>query len=204
MEDKKSFLVIGLTSPAAWEDEREEAEALCAYLDSGAIDLFHIRKPDASAVYTERLLKSLPLNYFPRLVLHSHYQLLNDFDFDRVHLKASEHSLLKDRILSRSCHTLDECKSNSEYFEYSFISPIFDSISKPGYTSRFNLNDEATAGILKNYPIVALGGVNPALFPNLFKVKFAGAALLGYLWSPKTSIGNKIRELREARKLLTE
>jgi thiamine-phosphate pyrophosphorylase len=68
--------------------------------------------------------------------------------------------------------------------DYLFLSPVFDSISKENYNSRFPeslLCDLKSKGII-NEKVIALGGVNKH---NISKVKdygFGGAAVLGALW----------------------
>ena len=84
---------------------------------------------------------------------------------------------------SLSCHTLEELQQHSD-MDYLFLSPIFNSISKHGYTSRFpeSLLYELKAKGVIHEKIIALGGVNRQ---NIGKVKdygFGGAAVLGGLW----------------------
>jgi thiamine-phosphate pyrophosphorylase len=68
--------------------------------------------------------------------------------------------------------------------DYLFLGPIFDSISKENYTSRFPeslLYDLKDKGVI-NEKIIALGGINKE---NMHKVKdygFGGVAILGALW----------------------
>ncbi|MDD6809054.1 MAG: thiamine phosphate synthase, partial [Bacteroidales bacterium] len=40
-------------------------------------------------------------------------------------------------MLSVSCHSLEELSAHKAKFDYLFLSPIFDSISKKGYSGRF-------------------------------------------------------------------
>ena len=69
--------------------------------------------------------------------------------------------------------------------DYVFLSPIFDSISKEGYTSAFtseSIREAAEKGIIDKR-VIALGGVDEN---NLLQVKdfgFGGAAILGGLWN---------------------
>ena len=73
-------------------------------------------------------------------------------------------------------------------YDYVFISPVFDSISKQGYKAAI---DPAGRGQLAQWArqhtttlprIVALGGVNAACIPALLEHGFDGAALLGAVW----------------------
>ena len=64
------------------------------------------------------------------------------------------------------------------------MSPIFDSISKVGYTARFTAESllEAAARGIVNDRVLALGGVRPEYLPRIRAYGFGGAALMGCIW----------------------
>ena len=74
---------------------------------------------------------------------------------------------------------IEELKDIGRY-SYVTLSPIFDSISKMGYVSKFRLDELPAA--LAGKRVVALGGVTPEAFPALREAGFIGAAMLGWLW----------------------
>lgn len=75
--------------------------------------------------------------------------------------------------------------------DYCFLSPIFNSISKPGYTSSLTaLTDLQPYLATARYPVIALGGVTPDVFPQLADAGFSGAALLGSIFSNEEEEGN--------------
>ncbi len=78
--------------------------------------------------------------------------------------------------VSRSCHSLEESRGAADYV---FISPVFDSISKAGYTAAFSL-DELRGKV--DSRCIALGGVEPCRLSQVADAGFGGAALLGYIW----------------------
>ncbi len=80
-------------------------------------------------------------------------------------------------------HSIEQL-DQSENFDYVTLSPIFDSISKPGYKSAFNL--ENISRYIRGKKVVALGGVTPDKFPALRDAGFFGAAMLGHFWQQKT------------------
>ena len=84
---------------------------------------------------------------------------------------------------------MEEIKKWKENADYCFLSPIFDSISKQGYTSKFSsidLQQGFNNGILDN-KIVALGGVTYDNIKDLQNIGFSSFAMLGELWQlPKT------------------
>lgn len=203
MEDN-DFKIIGITLPQEHPGgSRLEAELISRYLESGAIEWIHIRKPGASEPYTDAVLSEIPSRLLPRITLHSHFNLSDKYPVGGLHLKNSPGiPTNKSLRLSRSCHSVEELGTEDiNRYTYSFLSPIYDSISKKGYHAAFDLSDGNLPFFIEGKNVVALGGVVPDKFKELFRLKFAGAALLGYLWSQNT-IDTQIMELLRGRKLL--
>src|SRR5690606_20960359 len=48
--------------------------------------LLHLRKPGMSRAETVRFLKALPDIYHPKIVLHGHYDLADDYHLKGIHL----------------------------------------------------------------------------------------------------------------------
>lgn len=171
------FKIYVFTSPSSIEDE---ANKLTSLLEAG-VDTIHIRKPDWSVREVKNLIEDIPYEFRKKLRLHGHFELLNEMNLAGVHLN-SRNPNCPYNAMSKSIplHSEKELESASSY-EYATLSPIFNSISKKGYKSKFSLDQIENKISGKN--IVALGGVTPA---NLFLLKekgFSGAALLGYIWN---------------------
>ena len=86
---------------------------------------------------------------------------------------------------TRSCHSFEELRRYKDEYDYLFLSPIFDSISKVGYKSAFTeeeLQKAAEEGLIDE-KVIALGGVTFAKIPLLEKLNFGGAAMLGAIYS---------------------
>lgn len=196
---RKPFTLVGFTTAEAWSDYKEEGAAVTDYLS--VFDYFHIRKKEASKEYTLKLIGAIPTVLHPRLILHSHYDLASEFELGGVH-----------RVNTMSFHSLFEIEkfrssfgcNITESFRYAFLSPLFDSISKKGYLSRFDTDDPALRNAVLNLPVIGLGGVTPHLFMKLFTAKFAGAALLGYLWSPKTTFESRVYSISKAKEIILQ
>jgi thiamine-phosphate pyrophosphorylase len=64
------------------------------------------------------------------------------------------------------------------------LSPIFDSISKPGYNSAFTAEQiaEARRQGLIDERVMALGGVTFDKIDDVLKMGFGGAMILGDAW----------------------
>ena len=183
-----------------------EAEAVTALLEAGAWRV-HMRKPAAGSDSIARLLEHIPAALYSRISLHDHHELAARFGVGGVHLNSRNPSVPDGfgGMVSRSCHSISELSQYGPVCDYMFLSPVFDSISKSGYTSRFSLeeirrrivagSDVATArmdvmssdGNCRSVDwgrVFALGGVCPDNIRLLEETGFGGAAVLGYLWEP--------------------
>ena len=183
-----------------------EAEAVTALLEAGAWRV-HMRKPAAGSDSIARLLEHIPAALYSRISLHDHHELAARFGVGGVHLNSRNPSVPDGfgGMVSRSCHSIAELSQYSSVCDYMFLSPIFDSISKSGYVSRFSLEEirrriaacsAGTAGPMAGMSsdgncrsvdwgrVFALGGVCPDNIRLLEETGFGGAAVLGYLWEP--------------------
>lgn len=78
-------------------------------------------------------------------------------------------------------HTFEEVLRYKEECDYLFLSPIFDSISKRGYKSRFSdevLRRASVEGLIDS-KVIALGGVTLDKIPYLRSLNFGGVAMMG-------------------------
>ena len=163
-----------------------EATIIAQLLHWG-VDLIHLRKPESSADELAKLIETIPTAYHNRLVLHDHFDLAAHFTLHGLHLNRRNSVLPPNHegTVSQSCHTLDEVKACKTKYDYVFLSPVFNSISKLGYTSAFTpkaLSEAKKQGLI-DQKVVALGGITAA---NIDKTKyygFGGVALLGDIWS---------------------
>ncbi|MDE6340103.1 MAG: thiamine phosphate synthase [Muribaculaceae bacterium] len=170
------FLKIAITAEDFIEDE---ANLIMQVLDGG-VDFVHIRKPNATKKDILKLFASIDQKYFSRLKLHDNFEILNEICLGGVHLN-SRNSIPPHNALSvsKSLHSIEELKECDKY-DYVTLSPIFDSISKTGYLSAFNL--DSLKEKIKNKNVIALGGVTPERFDLLQACGFAGGAMLGCVW----------------------
>lgn len=91
---------------------------------------------------------------------------------------------------STGIHSASEIASTHIRYSTLLLSPVFNSISKPGYAGR-------TEGMLTNKdhrPVLALGGVDHTNIILLKQWHFDGAALLGAIWkTPAKAVENYYR-----------
>ena len=166
------FVKIAITLPG---DVVDEPARIMNLLDNGFWRV-HIRKPDWSLDEVEQLIKKIGCKYRSRLVLHDKHALAVTYSLAGVHLNRRNPVNHTGLPASVSCHSVEELDLYPHAC-YRFLSPIYDSISKVGYKSAFNLSDIRTYVAGKN--VVALGGVVPDRFEELRAAGFIGAAMMG-------------------------
>ncbi|KAK9836171.1 hypothetical protein WJX81_006709 [Elliptochloris bilobata] len=83
---------------------------------------------------------------------------------------------------STALHTLHDLQQDCGELDYVFLSPIYNSISKKGYSAAFRIEDLPPALARARYPVIALGGVTAARVRELRDLGFAGAAVIGSVW----------------------
>lgn len=164
----------------------EEDQIITALFEEG-LDILHIRKPDTSAAYSERLLTLIPEKYHKKIVTHEHFYLKEEFNLMGIHLNSRNPRKPYDYKghVSCSCHSFNEVKERKPYFDYVFLSPIYDSISKKDYNSPYTpeeLREAVKQGVIDTN-VMALGGIG---LDNILEIKdygFGGAVVLGDLWN---------------------
>ena len=158
-----------------------EAETIRELLDGG-IDRVHLRKPFAPEAAMRRLLDRLDPAVLPRITPQDRLGLAAEYGAGRVHFNARHPEPPQGfrGLVSRSCHSLEELEEHAAD-DYLFLSPIFDSISKVGYTARFTAESllEAAARGIVNDRVLALGGVRPEYLPRIRAYGFGGAPPVG-------------------------
>ncbi len=162
-----------------------EAEAINDLFKAGLYRL-HIRKPNSSESACEKLISGINRKWYSQISLHDHFQLAKKYGLGGLHLNKRNPVPPTGfaGMLSCSCHSLDEIKSEKYKFDYLFLSPIFDSISKEGYGSRFSGGElqAAAANKIIDAKIFALGGITPTNISSVAACNFGGAAVLGFIW----------------------
>ncbi len=180
-----------------------EAEIINALFQSG-LQCLHIRKPAFSRIEIISLINNIKPIYRSKLMIHSFYELALEYGLCGIHLtqsfisttpKENTSDLIKNAhecnmLTSSSTHSLNDIKQLKYPFNYVFLSPIFDSISKQNYISKFSLSDCTI--FLQTYhsscKIVALGGISESNIGSIFQAGFHGTAVLGAIWNNKNKI----------------
>lgn len=170
-----------------------EASLINQLFDEG-LSVLHLRKPDSTSQELVLLLQEINPDHYSKIALHSHHYLAKSFGIKRLHYTQASRKQLTDfnlleqnteYILSTSVHSIDEYNALSSRFDYTFLSPVFDSISKNDYKAQeFDLAFKKKSHI----KLIALGGVKDDNCEKAFEMGFDGVALLGSIWKSDNKI----------------
>ncbi len=164
----------------------KEADYIIEMFDAG-LQLLHLRKPASAERDMRLLIESIPERFYSRLTLHDHHHLAQEYGIGGVHLNGRNPDVPKAfrGRLSRSCHSLSELQStDGVQYDYQFLSPVFDSVSKHNHNSAFSYDElvKASQTGVVNQNVFALSGVTLSRLPLLSSLGFGGVALLGEPW----------------------
>lgn len=169
-----------------------EASAINQLFDCG-LEILHFRKPYAGLEESENMLKNIDQSFHSRIVIHDHFQLIEKFGLKGIHINRRNSEIYRKSgiTFSCSCHSLEEVAAAWKY-DYVFLSPVYDSISKIDYRKGFTARQLSKAGMkgIINDRIVALGGITSENIPEISRYGFGGIAVLGTLWSDFEKDGN--------------
>ncbi|MFL9835201.1 thiamine phosphate synthase [Chryseobacterium terrae] len=151
------------------------------------LGLLHIRKPFADQNEMKDFILKIDSKYHSQLVLHSHYDLAENFNISRFHFREIDrqnnlYQSFTDKIISTSVHDIDTFNQLNENWEYAFVSPVFPSISKKGYGKNSNILNDIKKRDNSKVKLIALGGINETNIDKILDNNIDGVALLGAIW----------------------
>ncbi len=190
------FTTIIITPPQTVENET----VICNNLFANGLEILHLRKPDAKEDEIRNYIESVEPCFRNRIVLHNHFQLVTEYGLKGIHLKSTMTACFAKykniKHISISCHSFEEVENITCNPAYAFISPVFDSISKPGYAANHTLLDKIRITSSK-IPLIALGGIDNTNIAKCRMLGFAGAATLGYIWDCPNYVLERFRTLQK-------
>lgn len=183
-----------VTSPEALPGEISHINAL---LYAG-LDVLLLRKPGFTTLQYERLLKGIDPLFFSRIMIAGQPELVVKYGLRGLHMSEALRSSVVpgDFKLSTSIHTeqletwsfepsephaalveVQHVLPSNKMWHHLILGPVFNSISKPGYTGRLQE--------MKNIPAnaLAIGGITQYNIGELKPMGFCGAVLLGAIWN---------------------
>ena len=178
--------LVVVSNPVAVVDE---AEIINELFESG-LEIFHLRKPDYSLAAIRKLLEDIEPQYYRGIALHQYHEVASDYGLERLHfpekVRRETAAYTLDSLvgcgfkLSTAIHCLTELDSLVG-FEYAFLSPVFNSLSKPGYLGVV----ASDFSYMKKHKLdlIALGGIAVENVKKCIAMNFDGVAVLGTIWN---------------------
>jgi len=165
-----------------------EHELLRKFFNAG-LEYFHLRKPGYSIEDYINYIELVPEKYHKNIVVHNYIDLYSEYNLKGIHfsrhnkyrINEFEQAVIQKSI---SAHSFDELL-NLQEFNYAFLSPVYNSISKKNYKSMFN--PEEIAKFFKrnilDTRVIALGGISYENTEKTLLIGFDGVAVMGSLWN---------------------
>ncbi|MFW5754613.1 MAG: thiamine phosphate synthase [Marinilabiliaceae bacterium] len=186
--------IVLISVPGFFEGEERIVSALLGRFEI----TFHLRKPGASCQEYRSFLHNIPDTLHRKIMLHGAYPLSEQFNLSGLHFSTGNRDLAKSYpgiVKSTSVHSVQESKQLDGQFHYQFLSPVFPSISKKGYTGNLDM-DEVREFLQqpRKSRVIALGGVDRNKVSTLQNMGFDGVALLGAVWGENPRDGNAVEQ----------
>lgn len=199
--------LIIITSPLEYEHEFNLLHEM-AETDVFAI---HLRKPDWNIEEQADFLDACSDFLKEKLVIHQFPEHASEFNLKGWHRNSTTEfqETKHGSPISAAWHMQDSAPFKS--CDYVLCSPIFESISKPGYgpVNQYAVNmmmakcltweqeTRSTDGVSKPTKI-ALSGIKPELVPESYMLGFDGVAVMGYIWQHPTHPMDGLEEMLNA------
>lgn len=185
--------MIVISNPTAIANEI----SLIHQLFEEGLKLFHVRKPDFSEEEMQSFLSKIAMANRPKLVLHQHHQLAENFGINRIHFTENKRAQLDlacnefsktVACISTSVHNIRDFNSLSPVFDYAFISSVYPSISKENYVPQYDFSLEIKKRTNFKTHLIALGGITPENIKKTLSLGFDAIAILGTIWNSPNPI----------------
>ena len=154
-----------------------------------------LRNGGASSSKKGELLVEIPSELHCRLSIHQHHELAETFEVglhfkeavaaraSACHVESKPEVDGASRFSSLSLHQLDDINVHLAGYDYAFLSPVFPSISKPGYQAQWtDANLRAALALPRVAQVYALGGITVGNVDRALEFGFDGVVLHGSLW----------------------
>lgn len=177
-------MIIVLTPEQTVSNEHE----ILRQLFEAGLERFHVRKYWLSDTGMRQYLDAIDPAFHQYLVLHTHYHLAKTYGIGRLHFReedrlAEQHMDYKNEYsLSTSVHDIAAFNQLDATWQYAFLSPMYQSISKQGYGTDFTVLSTLSQRNNKHCQLIGLGGIGIDNFSEVVKGGANGIALLGSIW----------------------
>jgi len=158
-------------------------------LFNAGLEYFHLRKPDYSIENYIKYIELVPEKYHKHIVVHNYINLYSEYNLKGIHFSGDNKYRINEFEQagiqkSISAHSFDELL-NLQGLNYAFLSPVYNSISKENYKSKFK-PEEITKFFRRNIinaRVIALGGISSENIEKTLSMGFDGVAVMGSLWN---------------------
>ena len=167
----------------------DEEKFINAFFNEG-LEILHLRKPEATALQMHELISKIDEKFHSRIMIHSHYELFETFKIRGVHFTENSKGQIRsyEKVQckkSLAVHELSDLKCVDNSIDYVFLSPLFSSVSKAGYSKQWNFESiKAELSEYRNFKVMALGGITLDNVKQVKELGFDDFALLGSIWEP--------------------
>lgn len=174
-----------------------ETEWVTALFQNG-LEIYHLKKPHFTSKRLSEYIQRIPKDYHNRIVIHSHHSLIKKFNLKGIHFPSKDRQnkfktwwtirtlsrkKRKRMTISTSFHNTTQLDLYDNKYDYVFLSPVFDSITKKEYQSGFKEFSLSNSLSHTNYKVIALGGIDFSRVDAIKRMGFYGCALLGSIWT---------------------
>jgi thiamine-phosphate pyrophosphorylase len=165
----------------------DEEKFINAFFNEG-LEILHLRKPEATPLQMHELISKIDEKFHSRIMIHSHYELLEIFQLRGLHFTDKSKKQIRnyEKVQckkSLAVHELSELKYVENSIDYVFLSPLFSSVSKAGYSKKWDFESIKTElSGYRNFKVIALGGITLDNVKQVKELGFDDFALLGSIW----------------------
>jgi thiamine-phosphate pyrophosphorylase len=199
---EERLYLIADSAGARWPVREAAAQAVAA-----GVRLVQLREKqlaDAEFLELARELRRLTAARGARLLINSRTHIAQAVGADGVHLPggasiaAARRLLGPQALIGYSAHTAaDVRRAESEGADFVTLSPVFPSLSKPGYTAALGLERFAELAHSTTLPVFALGGIAPENAAACLAAGAFGVAVTGVIMQAP-DIAAVVRRLLDA------
>ncbi|MCC5921946.1 MAG: thiamine phosphate synthase [Cyclobacteriaceae bacterium] len=163
----------------------------------------HLRFPEVADSHQKEFIESIDPSLRSFFSLHQSHHLAEDYGVGGLHFKRDVHMVQPYMGISSKSMSGNEKKEDLQCYDYTFLSPIYSSISKLNYNPTLKKDEMLT--LLKqakenNINMVALGGVRKQHLQQIYEMGFYGAAMKGSIWELKTT-AERIKYIKELKRI---
>lgn len=163
----------------------EEDKILTTLFDEG-MECLHLNKPEASPIYSERLLSLLPDTSYNKITVHDHYYLKNEYRLAGIHIDDPETEIPRDYKgkFSRTCKCIEDLNVMKKKTEYVFLDNVFKSTDlgeRPSYVYE-ELKAASKKGLIDKH-VYACGDITLDNIGVARELGFGGVVVCEDLWS---------------------